>query len=57
MLFQGRMDHLKFEELTIWMKGKASIEKLIEYFEILDQFKLNKIDFPPMYCATYVEME
>ena len=57
LLVQNSMDHSKFENLVKGLMGKVIVEKLIEYFEILDRFLIIKKGFPAVSYESYVDLE
>ena len=51
------MDHSKIEVLIKGLIEKSIIEKLTNDFKTFDQFLITKINFPPIPCTSYVELE
>jgi hypothetical protein len=51
------MDHSKFEGLAKNLKGPSLVEYLTTDFEILNQFKILKIELPTMTYATCINLE
>ena len=51
------MDHSKFDDLVKGLMGKVIVDKLTEYFEILQKFLIVKGGFPTMSYETYMDLE
>ena len=51
------MDHSKFEGLKRGIDGNTLVEKLMDDFEILIQFKEIKAGLPPISYTSCIELE
>ena len=57
LLTEARMDHSKFEDLEKHLQREAIVNKLSNDFNILDQFKVIKSNFPPISFSSCVELK
>jgi hypothetical protein len=57
LLIQCRMDHSKFEAMEESMKGPSLVEYLATDFEILNQFKIVKIDLSIMSYSMCISLD
>jgi hypothetical protein len=57
LLMQCRMDHYRFEDMEESLKGPNLVEHLAIDFEILNKFKMVKVNVPTMSYATCIDLE
>ena len=50
------MDHSKFEDLEKKLRGEIIVNKLSDGFDIFAQFKIIKLNSPPLSIAPCVEL-
>ena len=51
------MDHSKFEYLEEGLKGITIVDKLMNYFEVLSQFRTIRSGLPTILYASRIELE
>jgi FtsZ-binding cell division protein ZapB len=57
LLTQVRMDHSKFEDLEEGLKGVTIVDKLMNDFEVLSQFRTIRSGLPTILYASCIELE
>ena len=57
LLVRSRMDHSKFDDLEKGLTGKVIVDKLTEYFEILQKFLIIRGGLPKVSYEAYMELE
>ena len=56
LLVKATLDHRKFKDMTQSLTGKAIIDKLVVYFEILDLFRIIGGKVTPIYYVDHLEL-
>ena len=51
------MDHSKFDDLAKGLTGNVIVDKLTEYFEILQKFLIIRRGFPMVSYEAYMDLE
>ena len=51
------MDHSKFEDVENELNGRTIVNKLIDDFKILSQFRIIKEQIPPISYASCIDLE
>ena len=51
------MDHSKFKDIENELDGRLVVNKLIDDFEILSQFRIIKEQIPPISYASCIDLE